>query len=206
MSLFRLIVVAALLQAVMPVCFGVALAPARATDDSVCDLAPSTTDELAYRTFISADAPLDREVAGYHRLASNFIATHCSQGQMLLLGSKYSTDLDSRYLQNLATELCTASDVVRAQIDSSDPLTNDKVTGYELRCRISKFDSFRKQLQSDEEKESTANLIASLRGRPSSAKSASGMGAAQGSQSGVPKQDCSRPTLSALMFGGGGCR
>lgn len=182
-----------------------ALSPSKATDGSVCDLAPKTTDELAYRTFISADQPLDQEALGYKRLASDYIVGHCAQGQILVLGSKESTELDGRYLQDLAIELCVASDVARTAVDSVDPLTGNKMIGYELRCRISKFDAFRSKLQLDEAKESTPSLMARLRGRPPASTTSGSLDSSSNGAPKPPKVDCGKLTLSALMFGGGGC-
>lgn len=195
------------LSALVTATFAAALAQSKVTDDSVCDLSPGTTEELSYRTFISADAPMDLKALGYRRLASNFISQYCSQGQTLILHSKYASDLDAHYLASLAGDLCLVSDVARSEINSTEPFTNKRVAGYELRCRISKFDAFRKQLQIDEAHESTASLIARLRANPSAgAMPTSSSGNASSSQSPPSKQDCSKLTLSAMLFGGGGCR
>lgn len=186
-------------------CSAAALAQSKVTDDSVCDLSPGTTEELAYRTFISADAAMDQKALGYRRLASNFIAEHCSQGQTLILHSRYATDLDAHYLANLSADLCLVSDVIRTDVPSIENFTNKRVLGYELRCKISKFEAFHKRLQTDEAAESTASLIARLRTGPATATS-SVQGPQPPSPPQTPKQDCGKLTLSAMMFGGGGCR
>lgn len=182
-----------------------ALAPSKTTDESVCDLAPATTVLLGRKTFISASYSPGEQAHGYRRLAAVFIADHCGPGQMLILQSQDSDEIDAQYLATLAVDLCKAADVVRTDTTATERFTNDRVFGYELRCRISKFEAFRKQLQVDETAESTTSLIGHLRNKPPTQTSAV-QGSQPEAQSQSPKQDCSKLTLSALMFGGGGCR
>lgn len=187
-------------------CPAAALAQSKVTDDSVCDLSPGTTEELAYRNFISADFPVEQKALGYRRLASNFIAHHCAQGQTLILQSRYSTDLDAHYLSDLAAGLCTVSDVMRADVTSLENFTNKRVVGYELRCRISKLEQFRKQLQVDESAEPTQALIARLRAKPATPRSSAIQDGNSNSETTPRSNDCGKLTLAATMFGGGGCR
>lgn len=177
-----------------------ALVSGKATDESVCDLSPATTDVLASHRFISADAALDKVAIGYRRLASEFVAGHCVQGQTLILSSRYATQLDGLYLDELAIDLCTAANVTRTEISMIEPFTNDKLTGYELRCRISKFDKFSKDLQTEQANESTGSLISRLNSKPSSTE----MGTRQQEATGA-KQDCGKLSMSSVTVGGG-CR
>lgn len=194
------------LNAWVVVCSATALAPSKATDDSVCDLSPATTVLLGRQTFISASHTVEEQALGYRRLAAVFVADHCGSEQTLILHSQDSDEIDARYLTALAINLCKAADVVRTETSSVERFTNDKVSGYELRCRISKFEVFRKQLQADEATESTSSLIARLRVKPATAKTSSAQGSQQDLQPQAPKQDCGKLTLSAMMVGGGGCR
>lgn len=183
-------------------CFGAALEPGKPTDDSVCDLSPGTTDLLGRRIFISGDLSDADQAVGYRRLAASFISKSCNDGQKLILNSRYGDEMDAQYLTSLSTELCVASDVARTDVTSTEHFTNRVLSGFELRCRISKLESFRAQFQRDEAKETTQNLIARLN------TSASKFSPARSGEdvSGRPKPDCSKITLSAMMFGGGGCR
>lgn len=183
-------------------CSGVALDLSKSTDDSVCDLSPGTTDLLGRHTFINGNLPDTDQATGYHRLAASFISKSCSDGQKLILHSRYGDEMDARYLTSLAAELCVASDVVRAEVTSSEHFTNRVLAGFELRCRISKLDPFRAQLQRDEAKEATQNLIARLNALVSKTSPAN----AGADVSSKPKPDCGKVTLSSMMFGGGGCR
>lgn len=188
-------------------CLGAALSTSRETDDSVCDLSPATTRLLGRQTFISASHSADDQAVGYRRLAAEFIANRCRSDQILILNSPDSDQIDSRYLNDLATDLCKAADIVRTNTQTVESPIQGVESGYELRCRISKFTAFSKQLQIDEAREPTDRLIARLRVKPPMARtSPSAAGSLPDNQPTSSKQDCSKLSLSAMLFGGGGCR
>ena len=194
------------LNAWLVVCSAAALAPGKPSDDSVCDLSPGTTVLLGRETFISASHSADDQAVGYRRLAAEFVSRHCASQQTLVLHSQDSDRIDARYLPELAIDLCKAADVVRSETTSTARFTNEKVSGYELRCRITKLESFRKQLQDDEVAESTAGLIARLRSKPGTSDTPAIQDSRGDSHGQTRTQDCGKLTMAATTIGGEGCR
>lgn len=129
-----------------------------ATDDSVCDMGTNTTEHLGYRTFVRGNAP--REVEIYERLAYREIIGHCQNGQLLILHSDGSLDFDTSILSDVAKRFCVVASIERTPVHSRQELTGRDLTGFELRCPISKMIQFREEYKAMEAKESTAQLVA----------------------------------------------
>jgi hypothetical protein len=142
-----------------------ALRSNKPTDDSVCDLGPNTTEVLGRKAFVPATLRADEAAEAYSRLAARFIVSACAPAQILILHSDNGRALDGRYLPGLANSLCVAADVRRTGVDSTNALTGERQKGFDLRCRIAKFDKFKSDFEAKEKAESTDAFIGRLQAR-----------------------------------------
>lgn len=63
----------------------VALRPNKTTDDSVCDLTHHTNLYLGSKTLVPSVAQTKDKVDAYFRLAGEFVASKCKNGQLLMV-------------------------------------------------------------------------------------------------------------------------
>lgn len=175
----------------------VSLVPGRATDSSVCDLGPNTTRFFASKVLIPAVAPPEDQVAAQFRLAGQFVAENCSDGQVLIVGGSADVDTDSPALTQLASSSCRVADVRRTE--GSGSIGPYAYVTFELRCPITKVAELKSELAELEAKDPLASLKVRL------ANSARAPARSSSSSSPAAQKDCNAITLGSLV-GGGGCR
>jgi len=150
----------------------------RAPEDSLCDLGPNTTGILGRKIpgpTLAEGAPFNQWSEIYVRLAARFVASSCSNGQILVLHSENTRPLDVAYLPFLASALCLKEDITDTKVLSKSGTTGEQQRGFELRCKITKLEKVKADLEQLEKRESTESLIARLqaqarKGRPSESK------------------------------------
>ena len=118
--------------------FAVSLRPNKATDNSICDLGPNTTEGLTRLAYVSAEASHEDQVEAIVRIGSSFVTSKCSNGQILILHGKATDRLHTGAMERLSNSLCTASSVTRTSVPYVSSL-NRSSEGFELRCPISKL-------------------------------------------------------------------
>ena len=79
----------------------VALRPNKSTDDSVCDLTHHTNLYLGSKTLVPSVAQSKDKVDIYFRLAGDFVATKCRNGQLLVVQGDSASSVDIRSLGEL---------------------------------------------------------------------------------------------------------
>lgn len=178
---------------------GASLRPDKATDASVCDLAPNTTAVLGRKVFVPAYVSAEEASEAYKRLASRFIAASCSNNQLLILHSENSRPLDAKYLPNVAGSLCAVADIVRTGVSSASGVSGEQQRDFELRCRITKFDEFKADFEAGEKRDPTDDFISRLQKRHGLSRQSAADGEA------ADKTDCGKVTLSSILTGGN-CR
>lgn len=139
-----------------------ALRANKTTDASVCDLGPNTTELLGRKALVPAAAPAQQAVEAYSRLAGRFIVAACASAQTLILHSDNGRALDVRYLPDLANSLCIAAEVKRTETASPSDVSGESRKGFELRCRIAKFERFRADFEARERAEPTEAFLGRL--------------------------------------------
>lgn len=164
----------------------------RDTDDSVCDLSPNTSYKLTTRTFVEAGTrDLDHI---YTRLALRAVTQNCKDGQTLILHSDDGDEYDARWFKATANKLCAIADVRRSSV-----ATSQRPQAFEMRCQISKIKEASDWLTKTEAEKSTEAMIAE--GAPRHDRQTSGNNPTS------PFRDCNgKPTMAAILFGGGGCK
>lgn len=174
----------------------------KATDASVCDLAPATSSRVSQKVLIPADTDVREAAEAYFRVAASFVATNCRNGQLLILQGRQDLPFDGIYLQNLANMACLAATVQRSSIAASSS-TRDS-SGFELRCVISKHSSLAADLQERERVESSPVLFRRIQKRAVGSSDSS----EESRNSDTGSRDCGRFTLGSLVLGGSnsGCR
>jgi hypothetical protein len=146
--------------------------------DSLCDLGPNTTGILGRKISgptLAEGAPFNQWSEVYVRLAARFVLSSCSNGQTLILHSENTRPLDVAYLPFLSNALCLKEDGTYTEVLSRSGTTGEQQRGFELRCKITKLDKVKADLEQLEKRESTESLIARLqaqarKGRPSESK------------------------------------
>ena len=91
----------------------VALRPNKTTDDSVCDLTHHTNLYLGSKTLVPSVAQTNDKVAAYFRLAGEFVAGKCKNGQLLMLQGDSASNVDVRSLTELANSSCAVASIRR---------------------------------------------------------------------------------------------
>lgn len=116
----------------------VALKREKATDESVCDLGPSTTAGLGRRSnvLIPARASSTDQTSALFRLAGRFVAEQCRNGQLLILHGESASQIDNTTLSQLANTSCVAAAVERRETGYNSGFGS--TPGFELRCIIMK--------------------------------------------------------------------
>lgn len=173
----------------------VALRPDKATDDSVCDLAPNTNGYLGRKMLVPAVASPKDQIDAYFRMASSFIATHCKDGQALILQGSSDVSVDAPSLTQVANSACIVAGVTRSE--SATAAGDRTVPGFELRCTIAKHGELVQKLADLERNDPMNALKARMVGAVQQAEQGS-----RTSNSGTTKKDCNKVTLATLLQGG----
>ena len=180
----------------LPSAGAVALRSNKATDDSVCDLAHDTIGFLGGSMLIPASASQSDQVDAYFRLASTFIASKCSNGQLLIVQGMTGSSIAPSTLNKVASSACAAASVTRTEI--TVPLAGRAFPAFELRCVISKRDDLAAKLNQIEQSDPMSALQARLQAAARDPASATSPSAATASES----KDCDKITLATLLQGG----
>ena len=185
---------AAFLTAYQSPTYAVALRPGKATDATVCDLAPNTIGFFGGSLLIPAAAAKRDQVDAYFRLSASFVAQNCSDGQTLILQGMSDVAVAVESLVQLANSACAVATVVRSEV--SIPFLGNSEPGFELRCPISKKNALSAHLGELERADPIDSLKARLQGaaRVESARTPAA----------IPdkKTDCGNFTLASLLQGG----
>ena len=115
---------------------GASLRADKVPDDSLCD--PSTTEILGRKILaptLAEDAPTDLWSEAYAQLAARFVASSCSNGQLLILHTEKVMPLDVAYLPFLASLLCVQADSSFTEVLSRSGTTGEQQRGFEVRCQ-----------------------------------------------------------------------
>lgn len=168
------------------------------TDATVCDLAPNTTEVLGRKAFVPANVRVEERSEAYMRLAFRFIAASCSNHQLLILHGEDALAPDAKYMPNVAGELCTSAEIVRTEVTSTSIISGEPLRGFELRCRITKFEQFKASFQANEMRDPTEDFIGRLQKQRPDGQNLTGSKAED-------KRDCGKMTLSSV-FTGSSCR
>ncbi len=185
---------AAFLTAHQSPAYAVALRPGKATDATVCDLAPNTIGFLGGSLLIPAAAAKRDQVDAYFRLSASFVIQKCSDGQMLILQGMSDLAVAAEALVQLANSACAVATVVRSEV--SIPFLGSSEPGFELRCPLSKRDALAAHLgeldRTDPMDLLKARLQAAARGESMPPTVASP----------DKKIECDKVTLASLLQGG----
>lgn len=173
----------------------VSLRPGKATDESVCDLTHDTNAFLSSKVLVPAAADQRDQVEALYRLAADFVATNCRDGQILLLQGSASVSVDSPSLTEVANSACSVASVERTEIRRSE---GDRIKpGFQLRCKISKHGGLVKSLADRERSDSFAAIKARMYSKVGGEASTS-----SSNTTATSKDDCSKMTLSSVIAGG----
>lgn len=176
----------------------VALRPTKATDDSVCDLTHNTNYVLGQRTLVPAVASSKDQIDAFFRLAGEFVATKCRNGQVLMLQGSSSSTTDVRSLTAVAEASCAIASITRTE--TTIPFGDRALPAFDLRCTILKHDELVSRLNELEKTDPMESLKARMFEAVQRAE-----GSAPSGPNGVAKKDCGKVTLGTL-FGGGSCK
>jgi hypothetical protein len=124
---------------------------------------------------VPAVAARNDQIDAYFRMAASFIASSCSNGQLLILQGSSDVDVDAPSLTQVANSACAVANVQRTEITVQ---AGERATqGFELRCTILKHRELVQQLENLER----ADPMAALRNRLMAAvERAEGRGQAAG--------------------------
>jgi hypothetical protein len=176
-----------------------ALRTGKVTDDSVCDLGPNTSAVIGMKVLIPAGRRPAMETEAYRRMATSFIATKCSQGQMLILQSGSSDVIDSRYLPEVAASACVVADIRRAQTTSVNEIDGQEVHGFDLRCTITKLDKLKAEVEERERTSPTDDFLLKLQQQ---AAADAGQRVGTPSAQAPTKKECGKMNLGSILMGG----
>lgn len=173
----------------------VSLRPNKATDESVCDLTHDTNAFLSSKVLVPAAADPKDQVEALYRLAAEFIASNCRDGQILLLQGSASVNVDAPSLTEVANSACSVASVERTEVRRSQ---GDRVKpGFQLRCMISKHEGLVKSLAERERVESFTAIKARMYSRVGGEAATS-----SSNTTSTSKDKCSQMTLSSVIAGG----
>jgi hypothetical protein len=172
----------------------VALRPDKATDDSVCDLGPNTNGYLGRKMLVPAVASPKDQIDAYFRMASSFIATHCKDGQALILQGSSDVSVDAPSLTQVANSACVVASITRR--DSTIAAGDRTMPGFDLRCTIAKHGELVQKLAALEQSDPMDSLKARMIAAVQQAEQGS-----RTSNSGTGKKDCGKMTLATLLQG-----
>lgn len=169
----------------------------KATDNTVCDLTHDTNAYLSSMVLVPAVAAQKDQVDALFRLAANFVASKCANGQLLMLQGSNDVSVDSPSLTEVANSACSVASVVRTEIKRT--VGERSKPGFELRCTITKLDHLIGKLADLER----ADPMDSLKARMQAAVLDEERGSTTGSGSTAQgKKDCGKMTLGSLLQGG----
>lgn len=171
----------------------------RATDDSVCDLGPRTTERIAQRQLIPARSP--NEALIYERLISKRVIDNCKDGQILILHTNHSDQIEERALPEVAKSFCTVADIVRTSVPNNDQFSGTPQVGFELKCKITKFSQATESYSAAESKLSTDSMLQEAYRVVDQKNSSS-----ENTGSASNKPDCTKINMATVFFGGNGCK
>lgn len=192
---FFAVAVAAWLTLAAGTAGAVSLRPNKATDDSVCDLTHDTNAFLSSEVLVPAAADQKDQVEALFRLAAEFIATNCRDGQILLLQGSTSVNVDAPSLTEVANSACSVASIERTEIRRSQ---GDRVKpGFQLRCMLSKQESLARSLAERERAESFGAIKARMYSKVGGEAATSSSNKAP-----TPKEECSKVTLASVIAGG----
>jgi hypothetical protein len=169
-----------------------------ATDDSVCDLGPRTTERIAQHQLIPAHSP--NEFTIYRRLIAKRVIDNCKNGQVLLLHTDDSTNMEESILPEVSKQFCTASKVSRTNLPSVEGISGTQQIGFELKCVIAKYQEATEAYLASESKISTDSMLQAayqFSDQKNEKKDAA-------TNSELTKPDCSKITMATVFFGGSG--
>lgn len=181
-----------------PPASAVALRPNKATDDSVCDLTHDTNYVLGQRTLVPSVASSKDQIDAFFRLAGEFVASKCRNGQMLMLQGSSSNDTDVRSLTALAEASCAIASITRTE--STIAYGDRTLPAFDLRCMILKHDELVAKLNAIERADPMDSLKARMFDAVRKAE-----GSVPSAPSSAAKKDCGKVTLGTLL-GGGSCK
>ena len=192
---FFAVAVAAWLTFAAGIAGAVSLRPNKATDDSVCDLTHDTNAFLSSKVLVPAAADQKDQVEALYRLAAEFIATNCRDGQILLLQGSTSVNVDAPSLTEVANSACSVASVERTEIRRSQ---GDRVKpGFQLRCMISKHEALARSLAERERVESFGAIKARMYSKVGGEAPTS-----SSNTTATSKDKCSEVTLASVIAGG----
>ena len=174
----------------------VALRPNKSTDDSVCDLTHHTNLYLGSTMLIPAVATQKDQADAYFRLAGQFVANKCRNGQMLIVQGSSSSNIDVRSLTEVANSSCAVASIARTEVQLS--YANVTEPGFELRCTILKRDELAARLNELEKTDPMDALRARMLEEVRKAEGS----AAPNAPNATSKKDCGKVTLATLLTGG----
>jgi hypothetical protein len=188
----------ALLATTLPAqnALAVALRPNKATDDSVCDLTHHTNLYLGSKTLVPSVAQAKDKVDAYFRLAGEFVAAKCRNGQLLMVQGDSASSVDVRSLTELANSSCAVASIARSEVTLS--LGDLSYPGFELRCTILKHSELVDRLNSLER----ADPMDSLKARLAATAQQADRGPSKSDSNSQAKKDCDKMTLSSILQGG----
>lgn len=105
----------------------------RSTDETVCDLSPSTSYNLA-KNVLFVEAGTREEAEIYTRIALRFITSKCRDGQVLIMHSDFGDSLDDRFFRDVSSQVCSAAKVQRESTS-----TTEAPQSFQVKCPISKM-------------------------------------------------------------------
>jgi hypothetical protein len=174
---------------------GVSLRPSKATDDSVCDLTHDTNAYLTSKVLVPAAADSKDQVETLYRLAAEFIAANCRDGQLLMLQGSAGVSVDAPSLTEVANSACAVASVERMEIKRT--VGERAKPGFQLRCQISKHQALVKSLADRERAEPLSAIKARMYSTMEKERTATSSGTAK------PLNDkCGEMTLGTILQGG----
>jgi hypothetical protein len=169
------------------------------TDNSVCDLGPRTIERIDQRQYVPLSAPNVANI--YGRLVSRRIIENCQNGQVLILNTVQGDQIDETVFAEVSKTFCTVSNITRTSIQTTSRISGQLQNGFEVRCKITKFESAKSYFDDAESKISTDTLLQEALRRDDQGQQGN-----SGSSTNANNKDCSKLTMASVLFGGGGCR
>lgn len=174
----------------------VALRPNKATDDSVCDLTHHTNLYLGSKTLVPSASQSKDKIDIYFRLAGDFVATKCRNGQLLVVQGDSASNVDIRSLGELANSSCAVATIQRTEVTLS--LGDLALPGFELRCPILKHAELVEKLNSLER----SDPLDALKARLAATAQQGDRGPAKPDTTAESKKDCGKMTMASILQGG----
>lgn len=123
------------------------------TDESVCDLTPSTSYNLA-KMVLFVESGTFNEAEIYARITLRYVTRNCKNGQTLLMHSDYGDSLDQSFFRRASGILCSPDKITR---ESS--ATIDAPSSFQIKCQITKIQEASAYLNEIEKVKTTEEMI-----------------------------------------------